>query len=161
MMAIYLALLMTDADYLALTTVQFNAPVHPGAQPVHQANATTAQITEANHQYDTLLTQVSLHVTVPFALSTDLVLTGIYDTVTALCNPFNNSPITPQTESQVQALLDVTSLLTNIATPTPTSPPSLLPIAPAVILPCPATPLRVKTPKATSEGGSVPWFFPR
>jgi hypothetical protein len=64
----HLALVMTDAEYLVISAVNYDEPVHPGAQPVHQANATAAQITEANRQYDATLLQVSLHVSVVNAL---------------------------------------------------------------------------------------------
>jgi hypothetical protein len=60
----HLALIMTDAEYLVISAVNYDKPIHPGAQPVHQANATTAQITEANRQYDAALLQVALHVSV-------------------------------------------------------------------------------------------------
>jgi hypothetical protein len=65
----HLALVMTNAEYRVISAVTYNKPVHPGAQPVHQANANAAQITEANHLYDhTLLIQVALHVSVVNAL---------------------------------------------------------------------------------------------
>jgi hypothetical protein len=64
----HLALVMTDAEYLVISAVNYDKPVHPGAPPVHQANATAAQITEANRQYDAMLIQVSLHVSVINAL---------------------------------------------------------------------------------------------
>jgi hypothetical protein len=63
-----LALVMTDAEYLVISDVNYDEPIHPGAQPMYQANATAAQITEANHQYDAALLQVSLHVSVINAL---------------------------------------------------------------------------------------------
>jgi hypothetical protein len=59
---------MTDAEYLVISAVNYDKPVHPGAQPIHQANVTAAQITEANRQYDTTLLHVSLHVSVVNAL---------------------------------------------------------------------------------------------
>jgi hypothetical protein len=64
----HLALVMTDAEYLVISAVNYDEPVHLGAQPMHQANATAAQITEANRQYDATLLQVSLHVSVINAL---------------------------------------------------------------------------------------------
>jgi len=64
----HLALVMTNAEYHVISAVNYDEPVHPGAQPVHQANATAAQITEANRQYDATLLQVSLHVSVVNAL---------------------------------------------------------------------------------------------
>jgi hypothetical protein len=38
----HLALIMTASEYLIISAVTYNEPIHPGAQPVHQANATTA-----------------------------------------------------------------------------------------------------------------------
>ena len=46
----------------------YDEPVHPGAQPGHQTNATAAQMTEANRLYDAALNQVALHVSVVNAL---------------------------------------------------------------------------------------------
>jgi hypothetical protein len=53
-------------------------------------------------------------VTMPLASSTDLVMAGIQDIIQALQNPTANSPLAPRTDSQVQALQDLTSLLTGI-----------------------------------------------
>jgi hypothetical protein len=64
----HLALVMTDAEYLVISAVPYDEPIHPGAQPIHPANATAAQITEANRQYDATLIQVALHVSVLNAL---------------------------------------------------------------------------------------------
>lgn len=64
----HLALVMTAPEYLVLSNVAYVEPVHPGTQPVHPANATAAQITEANCQYDATLVQVALHVSVINAL---------------------------------------------------------------------------------------------
>ena len=58
-------------------------------------------------------------VTMPIASSTDLVLAGIQDIVNALKNPSHGSPLAPRTDSQVQALTDLSNLLTNIATKSP------------------------------------------
>jgi hypothetical protein len=59
---------MTDTEYLIISAINYDEPIHPSAQPVHQANATATQITEANRQYDATLLQVSLHVSVVNAL---------------------------------------------------------------------------------------------
>jgi hypothetical protein len=53
-------------------------------------------------------------VTMPLASSTDLVMAGIQDIIQALQNQTANSPLAPCTDSQVQALQDLTSLLTGI-----------------------------------------------
>jgi hypothetical protein len=47
----HLALIMSDATYLARTAVPFAPPVHPGVAPVHAAAATGPAITETNRQY--------------------------------------------------------------------------------------------------------------
>jgi hypothetical protein len=57
---------------------------------------------------------VPTKVTMPLASSTDLVMAGIQDIIQALQNPTANSPLAPRTDSQVQALQDLTSLLTGI-----------------------------------------------
>jgi inosine-uridine nucleoside N-ribohydrolase len=65
---------MTATEYLVISVVTYNVPVYPGAhQPVHQANATATQITEANRQYKALLIHsqqqvLALHVSVINAL---------------------------------------------------------------------------------------------
>ena len=60
-------------------------------------------------------------VTMPLASSTDLILAGIQDIVHALKNPSHGSPLAPRTDSQVQALMDLTNLLTNITAKAPPS----------------------------------------
>jgi hypothetical protein len=42
---------LTPNAYLALTSVAFDIPVHPGTAPTHAPNATQAQITEGNRQF--------------------------------------------------------------------------------------------------------------
>jgi hypothetical protein len=88
-------------------------------------------------------------VTMPNASSTDLVIAGIYDIVHALTNPSNkNSAFAPQMESKVQALRDITTLLSNIAAP-----------------PKPAPPLRMEPEETTvlpiEEPPCPPLVFPR
>jgi hypothetical protein len=48
----HLALVMPDADYLALAGQVFTIPQHPGNLPVHAVGVTCPQITETNWQYD-------------------------------------------------------------------------------------------------------------
>jgi hypothetical protein len=45
------ALVVSPVLYVQAATVQFIAPVAPGAAPIHLAGATAAQITEDNRQY--------------------------------------------------------------------------------------------------------------
>jgi hypothetical protein len=47
----HLQFVISDAAYLAIATVPFIIPAHPGNAPIHQPNATAAQITETNRQY--------------------------------------------------------------------------------------------------------------
>jgi hypothetical protein len=47
----HLQLVLTNAAYLEMNGVAFVMPIHPGPTPIHLAAATTAQITETNHQY--------------------------------------------------------------------------------------------------------------
>jgi hypothetical protein len=62
-------------------------------------------------------------VTMPLASSTDLILAGIQDIVRALHNPTQGSPIAPLTDSHVQALQQLTTLLTGIVSPSATNKP--------------------------------------
>jgi hypothetical protein len=95
-------------------------------------------------------------VTMPLASSTDLVLAGIQDIVHALTYPSHNSPLALRTDSQVQALLDLTTLLTNIVAPaSPSAPP--LRVEPAqtkpsdpIVPPPSAPPQRVEPPPGFS-----------
>ena len=84
----------------------------------------------------------------PLASSTDLVIAGLHDIVHALNHPSANSPLAPSTDSQVQALLDLTSLLTNIATPPRNNTPKTID-APTVV-PTDMPTLRVDSPAAPS-----------
>jgi hypothetical protein len=46
---IFLGLVMEAGPYFICAGVMFEAPGHPGSQPLHSATATQSQITEANH----------------------------------------------------------------------------------------------------------------
>jgi hypothetical protein len=49
----HLAFVISDASYLTISNgVAFTIPAHPGATPTHAANATGAQITETNRQFN-------------------------------------------------------------------------------------------------------------
>jgi hypothetical protein len=48
----HLALVMTNSEYLVISAVTYDKPVHPGTQPTHQGGATSAQMMEANRLYD-------------------------------------------------------------------------------------------------------------
>jgi len=53
-------------------------------------------------------------VTLPYASSTDLIVAGIHDIVSALQNPSPASPLAPLTDNHVQALTQLITLLTGI-----------------------------------------------
>lgn len=53
----YLALLLTNEDYLAIAMVVFVTPKDPGDDPVHQPGATAAQIIEGNRAHTANLIQ--------------------------------------------------------------------------------------------------------
>ena len=115
--------------------------------------------TRATRLCDTL-TWFPTKTTMPLANSNDLILAGIADIVRALQNPSSGSPLAPLTDSQHDALTQLTSILTNVA-----SPPSLLtrvpapaaesPLAPVSTLPDP--PLRAI---ASDDHSSAPALAP-
>ena len=91
-------------------------------------------------------------VTMPLASSNDLILAGIKDILAALANPSANSPLAPLTDSHVEALRTITTLLTGLASkpieaqvdqlaltkiakPTPTNKPLVAPTTKPVIAP--------------------------
>jgi hypothetical protein len=48
----HLGIVMPNAAYFLRAGTPFDAPNHPGPQPIHAVNATAAQITSANRTYD-------------------------------------------------------------------------------------------------------------
>ena len=48
----HLGIVMPNATYFLRASAAFNAPNHPGAQPIHAVNATAALITSVNCSYD-------------------------------------------------------------------------------------------------------------
>jgi hypothetical protein len=76
----------------------------------------------------------------PLASSTDLILAGINDIVHALNHPSPGSPLAPLTDSQVAALRQLTTVLTNLVAPTGTDPSPPAPTsAPAALLRVPTS----------------------
>ena len=69
----HLGVIMPAATYLARATVPYVAPAHPGPQAAHGANATQAQITEANRAYDRSLEVFKLHTKVQSALRQQII----------------------------------------------------------------------------------------
>lgn len=68
----HLSLTISATDYLSIANEPFLAPVHPGLNPIHAANATAPQITEANRQYAALLAEHKVYVTTEQALKRQL-----------------------------------------------------------------------------------------
>jgi hypothetical protein len=75
----HLALVMPDADYLALAGEAFIIPQHPGILPIHAQGTTGAQITETNRQYDANLTAYMRYKEVQAALR-EQILTAVNNT---------------------------------------------------------------------------------
>jgi hypothetical protein len=55
---------MPPVAYLARAGIPFNVPIHPGDNPIHAPQATTAQITETNRQYTATLQEHTRYLTV-------------------------------------------------------------------------------------------------
>ena len=72
----YLALLMTPAAYLALTTHAFDVPLYPGENPVHPPGANGPIITECNRAHLVNLTQFNAYRDVEMALK-EMILTAV------------------------------------------------------------------------------------
>jgi hypothetical protein len=94
-------------------------------------------------------------VTMLLASSTDLIVAGIHDIVAALNNPSPGSALAPLSDSQVTALRQLTTILTNVlpSTPKPISEPTCLDTAPLlptspnnIVTKEPTAPLRVQPP---------------
>lgn len=93
----HLALVMPNADYLARTGVAFVPPAHPGGLPIHAAGATGPQITEANRQYDHVLTMHTTYTTVQSELKKQI-LTAVNSRYLSVLedNDFGFADVTPQ-----------------------------------------------------------------
>jgi hypothetical protein len=72
----YLGTVMPDAAYFIPAGIAFIAPIHPGTQAPHGANATVAQITETNRVYDKAKTDYATYQQVHKSLR-QLVLTAV------------------------------------------------------------------------------------
>jgi hypothetical protein len=75
----HLALVMPDADFLALGGAAFIVPQHPGILPIHAQGTTGAQITETNRQYDANLAAYMCYKEVQAALC-EQILTAVNNT---------------------------------------------------------------------------------
>jgi len=70
----HLGMVMSDADYLKLTTIAFTLPSHPGANPIYPSGATSAQIQESIRAFNSILSKISLATTVREELKKQLLL---------------------------------------------------------------------------------------
>ena len=68
----HFSLVTSAANYLLVALVAFVAPLHPGAAPLHAANATGAQITEVNRQFAADVKEHTLFITTEAALKKQL-----------------------------------------------------------------------------------------
>jgi hypothetical protein len=94
----HLALLMSDADYLARAGVEFLPPVHPGNAPIYVANATGSQIAEGNRQYNQDLCDFQQFFNLKTALKQQLLAAIRPDFVRILEDPeFGYSDVLPST----------------------------------------------------------------
>ncbi|KAI2493168.1 Reverse transcriptase (RNA-dependent DNA polymerase) [Fragilaria crotonensis] len=102
------------------------------------------------------------------ASSNDLILAGIHDILHALHHPSPASPLAPLTDSHHRALIELTSILTSLASPQ-TNPIGHATVAPlrvaspttvGIVLPPPSAsvdpPLRVGAPSSTTSPPSAP-----
>jgi hypothetical protein len=91
----HLALATPAATYLKISgNVAFDAPAHHGAQPVHKAGATAAQITKTNRQYRSSLKEVGIYTAVEATLK-QLLLMAVPDTYLDELNDVNFGYATP------------------------------------------------------------------
>jgi hypothetical protein len=69
----HLSLIISNATYLALANLPFQAPVHPGPAPEHTPAATGPQITETNRQYASNLKEFQVYTSVEASLRKQLI----------------------------------------------------------------------------------------
>jgi hypothetical protein len=92
----HLALCMSPPDYLALTNVAWQAPVHPGQAPVIPNGATGPQITEINRQYKANMEEFTLLKSTEAALRKCLINTTPATYIDILANEiFEYANVTP------------------------------------------------------------------
>ena len=102
----------------------------------------------------------------PLASSNDLILAGIHDILQALHHPSAGSPLAPLTDSHHAALKQLTTILTNVASPPTTDTDSDLSLVQHVAAPapapCPDTSLRVaaNAPPTVAPQAATPLRVP-
>lgn len=94
----HMAMLLSEAEYIARTGVPFIIPVHPGAAPDATVGATAAQIAEAIRLYNQALTDVTLYSNRLSAALTAQIITAVNASfLSALEDPdFGFSDVTPR-----------------------------------------------------------------
>ena len=92
----HMALLLSDADYLARTGVSFDIPTHPGPAPPNPVGATAAQLAEGIRAYNQALADVSLYNRLRSALTAQILTAVNASFLRALADPdFGFADVTP------------------------------------------------------------------
>ena len=108
----HMAMLLTEADYVARTGVAFLVPEHPGPAPVPPANATAAQIAEALRVYNAAIADDDKYTRLSAELTAQIIAAVNASYLSALEDPdFGFSDVTP--------LAMLTHLQTKYGTMTP------------------------------------------
>lgn len=93
----HMAMLLSDAEYIARAGVPFLIPFHPGAAPDTAVNATAAQIAEAIRAYNQALADVTLYNRLSAALTAQIITAVNASFLSTLEDPdFGFSDITPR-----------------------------------------------------------------
>jgi hypothetical protein len=92
-----MAMLLSDAEYIARAGVPFVVPIHPGAAPDAAAGATAAQIAEAIRAYNQAIADVTLYNRLSAALTAQIITAVNASFLSALDDPdFGFSDVTPR-----------------------------------------------------------------
>jgi hypothetical protein len=93
-----MAMLLSDAEYIARAGIPFLIPLHPGAAPDAAVGATAAQIAEAIRAYNQALADVTLYNRLSAALTAQIITAVNASFLSALEDPdFGFSDVTPRT----------------------------------------------------------------
>jgi hypothetical protein len=93
----HMAMLLSDAEYIARAGVPFVVPIHPGAAPDAAAGATAAQIAEAIRAYNQAIADVTLYNRLSAALTAQIITAVNASFLSALDDPdFGFSDVTPR-----------------------------------------------------------------
>jgi hypothetical protein len=93
----HMAMLLSDAEYIARARIPFIIPLHPGAAPDAAVGATAAQIAEAIRAYNQALADVTLYNCLSAALTAQIITAVNASFLSALEDPdFGFSDVTPR-----------------------------------------------------------------